>query len=167
MNKSCDFRSLPPTQPDCCPLPGNLITRLPFFTKCYPCFVFKRFARHLSDRDRWMDLCEFEVPDQPGLRRPCLQRKKVVLKSILDFTFCFYCTPFLFFCYCFGFDGGHGCLYSPFHRLLRLSCEVGASTLRANGFRIYHFFPPLEAEQTVFFLQRHVTFLSEAWLDGH
>lgn len=29
------------------------------------------------------------------------------------------------------------------------------------------FFPPLEAEQAVFFLLRHVTFLREAWLDGH
>lgn len=127
---------------------GTSLPDFPFsslFTKCYPCFVFKPFARHLSDRDRWMDLCEFEVPDQPGLRRPCLQRKKVVLKSILDFPFCFYCTPFFcfvfVFCYCFGFDVGHGCLYSAFHHLLRLSCEVGASTLRANGFRTYLFSP--------------------------
>lgn len=155
MNKSCDFRSLPPTQPDCCPLPGNLITRLPFFTKCYPCFVFKRFARHLSDRDRWMDLCEFEVPDQPGLRRPCLQRKKSSFEKYFRFHFLFllysFFVLFLFFYYCFGFDGGHGCLYSPFHRLLRLSCEVGASTLRANGFRIYHFFPLWKLSKLCFF----------------
>lgn len=69
-----------------------------------------------------MDLSEFEVPDQPGLHRPCLIKKKKVLKSILDFTFCFYYDS-LFVCFLlilvwfvfvvvFVLMGGW--LYSPF-----------------------------------------------------
>lgn len=107
----------------------------------------------MTETGGWISV--FEVPDQPGLHRPCLKKKKkVVLKSILDFTFCFYYDSLFVLLLLFVTVlvlMGVGCwLYSPFHHLLRLSCEVGASTLRANGFRIYHFFS-LEVEQAVIF----------------
>lgn len=97
------------------------------------------------------------------------KKKKIVLQSILDFTFCFYCTPFLFcFCFLLLFWFWWGVWVPVFPLSLSTEVILWGRCLHSKSKWIQNLpFFPLEAEQAVFFLQFHVTFLSEAWLDGH
>lgn len=65
-----------------------------------------------------MDLCEFEVPDQPGLRRPCLKKKKNSFEKYFRFHFLFllysFFVLFLFFVTVSVLMGGMGACILPF-----------------------------------------------------